>query len=198
MKLELAKGKFWSTLYKLRFTLYKLSLNLSNRCKCFQLCLSINVINWSCAAIDYSENYWARKHLQLTYYYYLLKIADLLDTVSCHYCTNYWLRQNKTIFNYNLTFQVFFILRKKTTHVSFLHTYHHAMMVVSTWIGVRFLGGGHSYFLGFANSFVHIILYSYYLVTAYNSKYGQLIWLKKLITQAQLVRLCDWFGQWMI
>lgn len=91
---------------------------------------------------------------------------------------------------------MFFLLRKKTTHVSFLHTYHHAVMVMAGWIGVRFLGGGHTYFLGFANCFVHIILYSYYLVTAYNSKYGQLIWLKKLITQAQLVRICVFGNEW--
>ena len=88
-----------------------------------------------------------------------------------------------------LIFQVFFVLRKKDRHISFLHVYHHFGMVLITWIGVKFIAGGHSAWLGLANAIVHCLLYSYYLLTAYDSKYGQLIWLKKLITQAQLVNI---------
>ncbi|XP_066253060.1 very long chain fatty acid elongase AAEL008004-like [Euwallacea similis] len=134
----------------------------------YYLLLSIHIIDWSCSDIDYSESYWGRKHLFLTYCYFLLKIADLIDTI-------------------------FFILRKKSTHVSFLHTYHHFLMVVAAWIGVKYLGGGHSYFLGLANCIVHSILYAYYLLTAYDSKYGQLLWLKKFITQVQLAQFVGLF-----
>ncbi|XP_050310572.1 elongation of very long chain fatty acids protein AAEL008004-like [Anthonomus grandis grandis] len=122
---------------------------------------AIHFISWTCNPIDYSESYWGRQFLQYCYIYYLLKMADLIDTV-------------------------FFVLRKKQTHISFLHTYHHFGMVMTGWYGAKFVGGGHSYFLGFANCIVHTILYSYYLLTALDSKYGKILWLKKFITQAQL------------
>ncbi|CAH1121077.1 unnamed protein product [Ceutorhynchus assimilis] len=124
---------------------------------------SKHLVNFKCMPIDYSDSYWGQKFLYLSHMYYLLKIADLLDTV-------------------------FFILRKKSGHVSFLHTYHHFMMVLAGWVGAKFLPGGHSYFLGLANCTVHTILYSYYLLTAYDSKYSKLLWLKKFITQAQLLQ----------
>ncbi|XP_050310355.1 elongation of very long chain fatty acids protein-like [Anthonomus grandis grandis] len=125
--------------------------------------LARNVINWRCGEIDYSNSYWGRKFLSIAHLYYMLKILDLIDTV-------------------------FFVLRKKTSHISFLHTYHHFGMVILAWVGTKFVGGGHSYFLGMANAIVHTILYCYYLLTSYDSRYGKLIWLKKFITQAQLLQ----------
>ncbi|KAF7279817.1 hypothetical protein GWI33_006700 [Rhynchophorus ferrugineus] len=102
-------------------------------------------VDWECTPVDYSSSYWGQLFLWSSHKYFMLKIADLLDTI-------------------------FFVLRKKDRHISFLHTYHHFGMVLITWIGARYVGGGHSYFI------------------AYNSKYGKLEWLKKLITQAQLVQ----------
>ncbi|XP_030755479.1 elongation of very long chain fatty acids protein AAEL008004-like [Sitophilus oryzae] len=122
-----------------------------------------SVVDTQCTPVDYSNSYWGLKFLKITYLYFLLKMADLLDTV-------------------------FFVLRKKNTHISFLHTYHHFGMVVLGWIAVKFIGGGHCYFVGLANCIVHSILYAYYLLTAYDSKYGRLVWLKKFITQTQLIQ----------
>lgn len=52
----------------------------------------------------------------LSYVYFILKLFDYLDTV-------------------------FFILRKKTEHVSFLHVYHHVMISVGAYICVLYATG---------------------------------------------------------
>lgn len=57
----------------------------------------------------------------------MLKIFDLLDTI-------------------------FFILRKKENQITFLHVYHHAGMIIVTWVGTRYLPGGHGVFLGNENN----------------------------------------------
>lgn len=133
----------------------------------------IGQVNLRCTEVDYSESYWGLTFLNFTYWYFLLKVLDLVDTV-------------------------FFVLRKKFNHMSFLHVYHHGGMIIIAWIGVKFVGGGHAYFIGLLNCIVHTILYLYYLLTAYDSKYSRLLWLKKLITQAQLIQfgfLLFTFGQ---
>lgn len=94
--------------------------------------------------------------------YFLLKVADLLDTV-------------------------FFVLRKKQNQISFLHLYHHTGMVVLTWNATKFYPGGHSIFTGFLNSIIHVVMYGYYLVSAFNPEYKNNIWWKKYITQMQIV-----------
>ena len=48
--------------------------------------------------------------------YYMAKIIELLDTV-------------------------FFVLRKKYSQVSFLHLYHHTLMPVCSFVGVKYLAG---------------------------------------------------------
>lgn len=43
--------------------------------------------------------------------------------------------------------------------------------------------------MGALNSFVHVVMYSYYLLTALNPKYKNNLWWKKYITQLQIVRV---------
>ena len=38
--------------------------------------------------------------------------------------------------------QVFFILRKKNSQLTFLHVYHHATMIFNWWAGVKYVAGG--------------------------------------------------------
>lgn len=122
-----------------------------------------NVVSWRCTPVDYSNSYWGVMFVWFTHKYFMLKVLDLMDTV-------------------------FFVLRKKQNHISFLHVYHHFGMCIAGWIGTKFIGGGHSYYVGAANCLVHSVLYSYYLLTAYDSKYSKLLWLKKFITQLQLIQ----------
>lgn len=94
--------------------------------------------------------------------YFLLKVADLLDTV-------------------------FFVLRKKDRQITFLHLYHHTGMVVLTWAGTKWFPGGHSVFTGFINSIIHVVMYGYYLLTAFSPAHKTNVWWKKYITQMQIV-----------
>ncbi|XP_046615289.1 elongation of very long chain fatty acids protein 1-like isoform X1 [Neodiprion virginianus] len=116
--------------------------------------------SYVCEPVDYSKTPKAIEIAATVWLYFIVKLIDLLDTV-------------------------FFVLRKKQSQISFLHVYHHAGMVIGTWAGVKFLPGGHGTFLGVVNSFVHIIMYSHYLVTSMKSSKP---WWKKHITQLQLIQ----------
>ncbi|XP_044266560.1 elongation of very long chain fatty acids protein AAEL008004-like [Tribolium madens] len=130
---------------------------------CFYAGLETLKLNWLCAPIDYSITPHNMFVMRLVYLYFLTKIADLMDTI-------------------------FFLLRGKTNQVSFLHVYHHFGMIGLSWTGVKFMGGGHSIFLGFVNTFVHTVMYFYYLLTIWKPEYKSNIWWKKHITHLQLIQ----------
>lgn len=95
----------------------------------------------------------------------MVKVVDLLDTV-------------------------FFILRKKESQATFLHIYHHFGMFFVGWVGTKYVAGGESVFVGIINSFVHVIMYSYYMFAAWKPEMKETIFkFKKHVTQLQLVRL---------
>uniref|UniRef100_A0A182F0V8 Elongation of very long chain fatty acids protein n=2 Tax=Anopheles albimanus TaxID=7167 RepID=A0A182F0V8_ANOAL len=108
------------------------------------------------------------KEMQLTVWngawmYLMLKIVELLDTV-------------------------FFVLRKKQNQVSFLHVYHHTIMVLFTWFYLKYIPGMQAAFIGVLNSFVHIIMYSYYLIAALGPRYQKYLWWKRYMTTLQLLQ----------
>ncbi|KAI5696070.1 hypothetical protein M8J75_007632 [Diaphorina citri] len=78
---------------------------------------------------------------EASYLYFISKIVDLLDTI-------------------------FFVLRKKNSQISFLHVYHHVMMVFATWAFLRYFKGEQGIFVGALNSLVHVVMYSYYFLAA--------------------------------
>lgn len=47
--------------------------------------------------------------------------------------------------------------------------------------------GGHSTFFALLNTFVHIVMYFYYMVAAMGPKYQKYIWWKKYLTAFQMV-----------
>lgn len=151
-------------------------MKLDNIIKCYNLvqvaiCSYITIIGYYhsfgqgysiiCQPVDYSNNYHAVQLTKMAHCYFLTKVVDLLDTV-------------------------FFVLKKKQSHVSFLHVYHHAGMVLLAWIGMKYFAGGQSVFMGVINSFIHVIMYLYYFLTSIDNKYKQSFW-KKYITQLQMV-----------
>lgn len=76
------------------------------------------------------------------------------------------------------------LARRKPEQVTFLHAYHHGTMFVIWWIGAKFVAGGQSISPIIVNSFVHIIMYTYYLLAAL----GISVWWKRYITQLQLAQ----------
>lgn len=82
------------------------------------------------------------------WFYYMLKIADLLDTVSSNRgrCAALCVFQNSSTgyvdpLCFYFMFQVFFVLRKKNRQISFLHIYHHTGMILIGYSSTKFLAG---------------------------------------------------------
>ncbi|CAG4936663.1 unnamed protein product [Colias eurytheme] len=118
---------------------------------------------WICEPVDPTNSESALAMANLVYYYFLLKIIDLMDTI-------------------------FFVLRKKFNQVSFLHVYHHTGMVILSWGAATYFPGGHGTMVGVINTFVHVVMYSYYLLTVAFPSVKNSLWWKKYITQLQIIQ----------
>eukprot|EP00069_Balaena_mysticetus_P018471 bmy_11405T0 len=84
--------------------------------------------------------------------------------------------------------RIFFVLRKKSSQVTFLHVFHHTIMPWTWWFGVKFAAGGLGTFHAFLNTAVHVVMYSYYGLCALGPAYQKYLWWKKYLTSLQLVQ----------
>uniref|UniRef100_A0A9J8A5R8 Elongation of very long chain fatty acids protein n=1 Tax=Cyprinus carpio carpio TaxID=630221 RepID=A0A9J8A5R8_CYPCA len=100
--------------------------------------------------------------INVLWWYYFSKLIEFMDTF-------------------------FFILRKNNHQITFLHVYHHATMLNIWWFVMNWVPCGHSYFGSTFNSFIHVLMYSYYGLSAVPAMRPYLWW-KKYITQGQLVQ----------
>ncbi len=91
------------------------------------------------------------------------KVVNSFVCFSWHLICNF-----SSIFFY---FQFCFVARKKFSQVSLLHVVHHGLMPLSVWPGARFVPGGHASFFSLLNTFVHIIMYAYYLLAAMGPRF---------------------------
>lgn len=98
-----------------------------------------------------------------SWHYMFSKMLDLIDTI-------------------------FFVLRKKQSHVSFLHVYHHMNMLITTWIFLRFIKGQQGALPGIVNSIIHVIMYSYYFLSALGPQMQKYLWWKKYLTRLQIIQ----------
>uniref|UniRef100_A0A8D8WJQ1 Elongation of very long chain fatty acids protein n=1 Tax=Cacopsylla melanoneura TaxID=428564 RepID=A0A8D8WJQ1_9HEMI len=121
------------------------------------------LFNHSCRPIPRDRNPLFRVLMEASWYYLFSKITDLLDTV-------------------------FFVLKKKQSHISFLHVYHHSNMVFWCWAYIKFIKGEQGVVIGIINSFVHVVMYSYYFLAALGPQVQKHLWWKKYITRLQLVQ----------
>lgn len=148
-------------------------------------------INFMCEELDFSNSFLGLKSAQMSYCYFLVKICDLFDTI-------------------------FFVLRKRTRQISFLHVYHHVAVMIGAYIAVAWAPGnfqshflqstkckkkcvhcfffvflgGQPWLFGFINCFVHVIMYSYYFGSVYSTKLKTNYFIKRSITQLQIVSHC--------
>ncbi|XP_062986434.1 very long chain fatty acid elongase 2 [Elgaria multicarinata webbii] len=81
----------------------------------------------------------------------------------------------------------FFVLRKKNSQITFLHVYHHATMFNIWWCVMNWIPCGQSFFGPTLNSFIHVLMYSYYGLSVIPSM-RKYLWWKKYLTQAQLIQ----------
>ncbi|XP_055915268.1 elongation of very long chain fatty acids protein 7-like isoform X2 [Eupeodes corollae] len=117
----------------------------------------------SCLRIDETDPEIEKFHMRLSYLFCMIKILDLCDTI-------------------------FFVLRKHYQQISFLHLYHHLMVGTAACLIFRYVPNGHLGITGYVNSFVHTIMYVYYLISILSPNLKQSIWWKKYITVMQMVQ----------
>ncbi|XP_061623827.1 elongation of very long chain fatty acids protein 7a isoform X3 [Phyllopteryx taeniolatus] len=132
---------------------------MENR-KAFDLKGVLVVYNFSVVALSL---YMCYEMAATCWLYYFSKFIEMLDTI-------------------------FFVLRKKNNQVTFLHVYHHSIMPFTWWFGVRFAPGGMGTFHAMLNCVVHVVMYSYYGLTALGPKYQKYLWWKKYLTTIQLIQ----------
>ncbi|XP_012942167.1 elongation of very long chain fatty acids protein 7 [Aplysia californica] len=116
-----------------------------------------------CQNVDYSNSPLALRMASVCWVYYISKYIETADTV-------------------------FFILRKKFNQITFLHVFHHSTMIVNWWLCVKYIAGGPTFFHALINSFVHVVMYSYYGLSALGPAVQPYLWWKKYVTVIQVVQ----------
>lgn len=97
------------------------------------------------------------------WHFYINKLTDLLDTI-------------------------FFVLRKKQSHITFLHVYHHISMVILTFGVGKYFAGVEAQLTGLINIIVHIFMYFYYTVSSFGNTFTFHLKLKKYLTRLQIAQ----------
>ena len=131
-----------------------------------EIFLSARALNYTyrCDDVDYDDRSEpAMRMSSVIWLYFFSKIVEFLDTF-------------------------FFILRKKDDQITFLHVYHHSTMVMIFWMVSKWFGGGNSFFSAMLNSFVHVVMYTYYLLSALGPRVRKYLWWKKYLTAFQLIQ----------
>ncbi|ESO98407.1 hypothetical protein LOTGIDRAFT_214031 [Lottia gigantea] len=147
--------------------IYNFGLILLNLHICTELFTASYKLGYSylCQPVSYTYDHNEMRIAKALWWFYFSKVLEMLDTV-------------------------FFILRKKNNQVSFLHVYHHATMFPIWWIGIKWVAGGQSFFGAMMNSFIHVLMYTYYGVSALGPQFQKYLWWKRYLTKIQLTQFC--------
>ncbi|KAL4000467.1 hypothetical protein ACER0C_008238 [Sarotherodon galilaeus] len=142
------------------FTMVGLSVYM-----CHEFLVTSWLLNYSllCQPVDYSTSPLAMRMARVCWWFFFSKVIELSDTL-------------------------LIILRKKNNQLTFLHVYHHSTMIFNWWSGVKYVAGGQSFFIGLINTFVHVIMYSYYGLAALGPHMQKYLWWKRYLTSLQLVQ----------
>ncbi|GIY39365.1 elongation of very long chain fatty acids protein AAEL008004 [Caerostris darwini] len=119
--------------------------------------------SWRCEPIDFSYNKDAIRIAEVCWVCFLLKFYEFLDTV-------------------------FFVLRKKNSQITTLHVFHHALVPITVWIGIKYGAGGYNTLFPVLNSFVHAWMYLYYGLAALGPSVQKYLWWKKYLTKLQMLQ----------
>ncbi|XP_050039082.1 very long chain fatty acid elongase 7-like [Dermacentor andersoni] len=114
-----------------------------------------------CQGLTYSADPHALSLLDSLYWYLWVRVADFMDTV-------------------------FFIMKKKFSHISVLHVVHHTIVVFSGWMFMQFGADGQVVLGVCVNSFVHIIMYTYYFLACLGPSVQKYLWWKRYLTRLQI------------
>ncbi|VDL61377.1 unnamed protein product [Hymenolepis diminuta] len=152
-------------LLKCLMVIYNFSMVMYSAYMVFEILdlLRITGYGLGCVEFDRAENETQQRFVFMGYMFYFSKFLELLDTL-------------------------FFLLRGKFDQVTFLHVFHHGAMPPSIWWGIKYTPSGIVYMFPLANSFVHVIMYTYYGMSALGLY--RYLWWKKYLTVLQMVQFC--------
>uniref|UniRef100_A0A7S1TK56 Elongation of fatty acids protein n=1 Tax=Erythrolobus australicus TaxID=1077150 RepID=A0A7S1TK56_9RHOD len=99
------------------------------------------------------------------------------------------------IFTYSKTLEFFdsvsMAVEGRWRQLSFLHVYHH-VSILAYWYAILWMApGSDAYFSLAINSYIHVIMYGYYLLASF----GYSPWWKFYITRMQILQFCSFVGQ---
>ncbi|CAN7990116.1 unnamed protein product [Ixodes pacificus] len=103
------------------------------------------------------------EYLELCWWNHCVRMADLLDTI-------------------------FFVLRKRDSHVSFLHVFHHGAVLFCGWYALAYGSDGQPASGICVNSFIHADMHSYYFLSLLGPAFCPYLWWKRHLTQLQLLQ----------
>ncbi|CAN7949156.1 unnamed protein product, partial [Ixodes pacificus] len=127
-----------------------------------------------CQGIDFeARDKVTMEYLELCWWSRWVRMADLLDTI-------------------------FFVLRKKDSHVSFLHVFHHVAVFFGGWYALAYGADGQPALGICINCFVHVVMHSYYFLSLLGPALRPYLWWKRHLTQLQLLQFAIMFVHGMI
>ncbi|XP_075740736.1 very long chain fatty acid elongase AAEL008004 [Rhipicephalus microplus] len=111
---------------------------------------------------------------------------DARDEDTMYLLGLYWSYTMVRILDFLDTF--FFVLRKKDSHVSFLHVVHHSMVAFNGWFGLTYGPDGQATAFPVINGSVHVVMFTYYFLSSLGPEVQKYLWWKRYITQLQLIQ----------
>jgi elongation of very long chain fatty acids protein 4 len=88
---------------------------------------------------------------------------------------------------------IFIVLRRKWKQLIFLHLYHHTSIFLIYWLNINAGYDGDIYYTIILNSFIHLVMYSYYEATTFNITVPK--FLKKIVTNLQRIQFVTMMAQ---
>jgi len=147
--------------------------NVAQIISCSYIIYELGMSGWwddytlGCHDVDRSNNPKALRMANAVWWTLLLKFTELSETI-------------------------FFVLRKKQNQISPLHMYHHISTLTIAWLCAKYAPGGMGTLCIYINCYVHVLMYSYYLLSLHSSKKFQqkLNQWKKYLTLIQMLQFC--------
>lgn len=99
-----------------------------------------------------------------------------------------WLFYFSKVFEFVDTFIM--VMKMNFHQISFLHVYHHASIFSIWWLITWVAPTGEAYFSAILNSLIHVVMYSYYLLSSLGVARSLTRSVKPFITMGQMTQFC--------
>lgn len=155
------------------YNAFQVAANVYYCSKIFYIAFIKSKYSFFCQGVTHSTDANSIELVDTLFYYFIIRIIDFADTL-------------------------FFILRKKFSHISQLHVYHHTIVIFTAWQFLQFGADGQSAVGVCLNSMMHIIMYSYYFLSSLGPAVQKYLWWKKYLTTLQITQFLVMIGHGLI